>query len=336
MAADDYAVIVGITSYPGLRTLQGPENDARVFREWAVSPAGGQVPDVDGVNIQMVCSSKYPAAATTPEARPWKADVYAALDKLRALGESKGGRTGRRLYLFFAGHGITPDNEVDEAALLMANAVKGGLSHVPGRKVVTYFRAAAYFDQVVLFMDCCRDAWGSTRLQSYDWDVLNRSGPVKHFSGFASQWNEKAREAAFELTKGKPEVHGVFTAHLITMLRGGSMTAAMLRGLMLNSAKRFAVPSTEYVPVFEPDAQTAIVLNEGAQPVQFPVSIRFNGLQPGEELEVRDGRFKTVYRDRPAGSEVAIPLPPTNYEARIRGTTREVVFDVPGQDSITL
>jgi hypothetical protein len=105
---------------------------------------------------------------------------------------------------------------------------------------------------------------------------------------------------------------------------------------MLNSAKRFAVPTTEYVPVLEPESQAAIVFNEGAPPVQFPVSIRFNALQPGEELEVRDGRFKTVYRDRPAGSEVAIPLPPTNYEARIRGTAREVVFDVPGQDSVAL
>jgi len=333
VAADDYAVIVGITSYPGLKPLQGPENDARVFSEWVEDPAGGQVP---GTNIFTIYSSMYAQTTMAPDAHPWKGDVYAAFDKLLDLGNKNGGRTGRRLYMFFAGHGITPENEVDEAALLMANAARGKLSHIPGRAVATYLRAAAYFDQVVLFMDCCRDAWGTTRLQDPDWDIVNRSGAVEYFFGFGSQWNQKAREAQFELTRGKPEVHGVFTSHLITMLRGGKMTAATLRRLMLNSAKRFAVPSTEYVPVLEPELQDSIVLSEGAPPVEFPVTIRFNGLQPGEELEVRNGKFAQVYRDRPQGNEVTIRLAPTNYEARVRPTAREIAFDVPGQDTVSL
>ena len=41
MAIDDYAIAVGITSYPDISNLQGPENDAQHFYEWLVAADGG-------------------------------------------------------------------------------------------------------------------------------------------------------------------------------------------------------------------------------------------------------------------------------------------------------
>ncbi len=44
MAKDDWAIVVGIRFYPELDNLDGPENDAKAFRNWLVSPTGGAVP----------------------------------------------------------------------------------------------------------------------------------------------------------------------------------------------------------------------------------------------------------------------------------------------------
>jgi uncharacterized caspase-like protein len=36
MACNDYALVVGISKYPALGDLSGPENDARDFRDWLI------------------------------------------------------------------------------------------------------------------------------------------------------------------------------------------------------------------------------------------------------------------------------------------------------------
>ena len=42
MAADDWAVVVGVRSYPDLGHLDGPENDAQAFYQWVTAPGGGR------------------------------------------------------------------------------------------------------------------------------------------------------------------------------------------------------------------------------------------------------------------------------------------------------
>ncbi|HEU5218622.1 MAG TPA: hypothetical protein VFU23_08180, partial [Gemmatimonadales bacterium] len=60
MARDDWAIVVGIKRYfdPALAGLEGPENDARQFYEWVVSPSGGAVPKAQA---KLIVSSDYPA-----------------------------------------------------------------------------------------------------------------------------------------------------------------------------------------------------------------------------------------------------------------------------------
>jgi hypothetical protein len=56
-----------------------------------------------------------------------------------------GAVVGRRLYLYFAGHGFAPTDT--ETALLMANATRTrGGHHIPGRSYAEWFYRAGYFN----------------------------------------------------------------------------------------------------------------------------------------------------------------------------------------------
>ena len=56
MAANDYAVVVGINRYQGLNDLMGPENDAADFNAWLRKPTGGAV---QGARDQLVSLKKF-------------------------------------------------------------------------------------------------------------------------------------------------------------------------------------------------------------------------------------------------------------------------------------
>ncbi len=44
MAVDDRGIVVGISQYPGIAELKGPEHDAQEFYDWLTSSKGGDVP----------------------------------------------------------------------------------------------------------------------------------------------------------------------------------------------------------------------------------------------------------------------------------------------------
>src|SRR5262245_55141594 len=124
----DYAIIVGIEVYPAFDPngpLKGPENDARAFRDWVISPTGGNVPN-DKDHVVLIVSSDYKPAPKTPDdARPMIMDVHSAFERLQNKAQQnadkgKGLQVGRRLYIYMAGHGFAPRD--DQTALLMANA----------------------------------------------------------------------------------------------------------------------------------------------------------------------------------------------------------------------
>ena len=43
MAFDDYAIVIGISTYPGLTSLEGPGNDVALFMEWLKKKDGGNL-----------------------------------------------------------------------------------------------------------------------------------------------------------------------------------------------------------------------------------------------------------------------------------------------------
>ena len=77
MARDDHAIVVGISRYPGLGDLAGPENDAGEFTRWLLSPTGGDVP---GEHVRTIVSSDYPAPPDPHTAEPTVAAVQECLD----------------------------------------------------------------------------------------------------------------------------------------------------------------------------------------------------------------------------------------------------------------
>jgi hypothetical protein len=108
---DDYAVVVGINRYrAGFVPLQGSVNDAKLFVKWLTRPDGG---GLDPKNIKCL---------TTPDDetfRPIRDEIEDELIQLYERRNRQSAPLGRRLYLFFSGHGVGED---DECALITANA----------------------------------------------------------------------------------------------------------------------------------------------------------------------------------------------------------------------
>jgi uncharacterized caspase-like protein len=218
MMADwlDFAVVVGIQHYPELDRLSGPENDARAFYEWVK----GQ-PNV--VDPKLILSSQYPQSQTATDAEPTTQALRREFDHLADIAKKnnalgKGKKVGRRLYLYLAGHGFGPD--LDSACLLMANATPDRTSHhVPGKPWANHFVASGYFQEVLLFMDCCRERY-STKVINIPDDLVTSGASGCRFYGFASKYMKLSKERTIG---GK--VRGVFTVTLLEGLRGGAATA---------------------------------------------------------------------------------------------------------------
>ena len=112
--------------------------------------------------------------------------------------------------LFFSGHGVS--QTLDEASLLMSNCDQqiGAMGHhIDAVLYANFFAKSAYFSEVVLFMDCCRDLV-SIPPRIPPWRPIDEvdGSAVKRFYGLATRWSQQARE-------GKARdglVHGHFHA----------------------------------------------------------------------------------------------------------------------------
>ncbi len=221
MGKTDWAIVVGIQSYPEMPPLEGPDNDALDFYNWLIDEKGGAVPPK---RAQLIITPRDKIPFKNPEkAVPTYMQIEKAAYKLvKRAGTNplKDGHkyVGRRLYMYFAGHGFAPREE--QTALIMANANKtriGAGYHWLGQRTAEWFFRAGYFDEIVLLMDCCRSILPVPEL-SWPWsddtahDFQER---VKRFYAFATGWSLEARGERDK--DGK--VHGIFTQALLDGLR---------------------------------------------------------------------------------------------------------------------
>ena len=195
MAVNDWAIVVGVWCYPGLDDLRGPENDAVAFANWLGKPDGGDVPPGPSQRpqIQLILSSDFhPPFGTVNAAQPTREGIERALDLLQEVAEenkqnNKGLRVGRRLYLYFAGHGFGP--KLDESALLTANATPSRVRyHIAGRSWADWFHVANYFDEVVLFMDCCRNVFSNAPINAVGYGNIIGPRQGRRFYAFGTKW----------------------------------------------------------------------------------------------------------------------------------------------------
>lgn len=217
----DHAILIGIRDYPTLlgdeqaNVLQGPINDVEAVKAWLLDPRGGGF--IDDSTIHVIISAG--------GASPTEVELEQVLSHLMQLAEDSndkgtGLRVGERLYLFMAGHGFSPERS--NACLYTANARPGFNAHVHATGWLNWLQDSAFFDEFVLWMDCCMDrmATGPVRdplLAGPATDVPPRAS----FVAFAAQRPLKAVENPIPADAGK--VHGVFTWALLEGLRGAAV-----------------------------------------------------------------------------------------------------------------
>lgn len=295
MASDDRAIVVGINHYPVLgengenKDLEGPENDARAFCEWLMLPTGGAL---DKSAVITVASANSPQDGPTPTT----ATIDKAFESIIDQAE-QGQHGGRRLYLFFAGHGFASSSE--DVNLLMANATRRRTGHhIAGRKYVEWFRAAALFKEIVLFMDCCREIQQTMPVRPVPWNATSNPPPSRVFIAYATGFAMASRERP---SRADPAgaVRGRFTEALITGLQTGvddqgRVTAKSLRNFVTNalgaeSQAENENANTKQTPEFPVGADDDFVF--AAQGQGFELVVTF---QPGETPTLLDGTLGVI------------------------------------------
>lgn len=332
---DDYAVVVGIDRYPELGDLAGAGNDARAFHAWLLDPKGGDVPPEQA---QLILS---PDGADRASVTPTTLVVDQAFEALQDIAWNKGGRVGRRLYIFLAGHGFAPS--LEEVALLMANAGRKRTGHhISGLPYAAWFRAAAFFEEVVLLMDCCRENFARAPLRLPPWTEIRSDADPPFFYGFATKVFGAAREKTVVEAAGGAEVartRGVFTVALLAGLRGGArdacgrVTCASLEAYVSQYLPRLLDPGQAQEPRFLYDKMRELVLVE-PEPLPVNVEVRVDARHAGRRVSILDGSLAEVaHRAVAAGEAWPIRLTAGLYLARIAGGP-SMPFQVIGEGTV--
>jgi hypothetical protein len=308
MAADDYGVIVGIRDYPQLLPLAGPVADACAFYEWLVSPEGGDVPPEHACKVLSP-----PEPAPDPmRAPPMLGDVQVELDRLQQIGFEHDGRAGRRLWLYLAGHGVAPT--AGDAALLMANADRNRLYHLPAAPYLNWFRTAAMFDEVVVIADCCREYVGGGHLPPFylPWSEMASPGAdVHYFTAFATKWSRVAREKPVD---GNGEVRGLFTRALIEGLKHGRGTPKLLESYVHQRLPELCDPNEFQVPVFDYDIDLTLAATVAPKPCTLRIA--FAADDPAVTVAVLDGKFAELESFAMSGGSRDVPVDAGLYAVR--------------------
>jgi uncharacterized caspase-like protein len=322
----DYALVAGISCYPALTDLCGSVNDARGFSDWLLSPTGGCLPPA---NVKLVLSPDPLPRMQRRNAIPTQDQIIQGFEEILEA-ERPDGTIGRRLYVYLAGHGFAP--EVDDAALLMANASNKFLHYIPGRPYAQWFHKAAKFEEIVLFMDCCRDDYAAPPPHVPPWAEEHSpfAAKVRRFYVFATQIYRSARERTFPAS-GK--VRGVFTTALLAALgmaepdQDGVIWGAALKKYIYNYMRELCSNGKYQEPEFDfdPDHDIAFVKTERAG--QLPLIIDFAAITP-ETVTVLAKDFTPVYEGPAKNNKIELRLSPGLYLIQESGTGKHKQVDV--------
>lgn len=347
MAKDDWAIIVGIQSYPAFDTaderLRGPDNDARAFRDWLVDKNGGSVPESQ---VILIATSNFNPPFSSPEvAKPTEEFIRKAIEDLQKIADQNPtGRIGRRLYIYMAGHGFSPRG--DQTALLMANATKRNVGppyHWLGNYTAEWFRRAGYFNEVILFMDCCRDPYTVPALNMPWLDVTasDFQQRVKCFYAFATSWTLESREMEFDGV-----THGIFTHALLEGLRGNAYEP--IPGDH-NTAQAQHIITTELLKKYLMDAvnkQRQLIKDEDfiwdnfelliLQPISYTysVTIHLPSATVGKNIEIRNSNYEKVAETTAIPPQWQLSLEKGYYMVEIPADNLQKMFPINGTGGV--
>lgn len=230
---EDFALIIGINDYTpqennGLRTLKGAINDANHFETWVKDPSGGNIKEK---NCFKIISEPEPL-------KPAKEEIDDAFDKIIEL-INQGGVGARRLYFYFAGHGIGIIDSISDVALCLARWSElkrnNALSSEQYKNGISQF---GLFEEVIFLADCCRNIKLNIKPQPPTFGMPfpdGVTGQTKFFVGYATQYQDQS----FEVITGDLEMRGIFTKVLLDGLKGeaadnsGRISADSLRDYLI-------------------------------------------------------------------------------------------------------
>ena len=264
---DTYAVIFGISNYPGLPPLKYADKDAELFRDFLTTPAGG---NTKPENIFFKINEDAKSGAFKVAARKWLKDKHF--------------KEGDRVYIYFSGHGdalneenyyllpydCTPNNDPD-------NYLATGVIEMNVIKTLIIPQIIAQKAEVLLIVDACRTnelPGGSKGQQSFINSVQSVS---EKSSGEIIMLSAGAGQSAIE----SPKVgngHGLFTWYLIDGLSGnadkegdaadhdGKVSLAEITSYVKNHVRKEAkaLYNANQVPVFLPpdrDLETIVIVD---------------------------------------------------------------------------
>lgn len=350
MGRDDWAIVVGISTYPELapNPLNGPENDARAVAAWLRSPTGGDVP---AKQLRLILSSDYrqPFAAGE-DAKPSGEKVQEAIKKLHRIARAnkKAGKPegiGRRLYLYLAGHGFAPAD--DQTALLAANASRTDIGppfHILGQYNADWFSRAGYFAEVVLIMDCCRETYEAPALNKPYGKVLNQPKwqKARRFHAFATQWAGLSRERPM----ADGVVRGIFTTALLTGLTGaasvgGKVTTVTLHNYLYSDMREFLSPADRENPDVPNEPDVRLYGKEWdlvtAPTLQATATVHVPVADVGREVRIRGGDTEIVASGTATANGFEVPLATGAYLAEVvGGSAGSKTFKVYSADDVTI
>ncbi|MCC6531653.1 MAG: caspase family protein [Burkholderiales bacterium] len=341
MNDSDYGVVVGISKYGSIKPeLEGPERDATVFSEWLLSSTGGGVPKA---NVQLILSSQFQTsnAALAGDVfgyEPTLARVTSAFAKLMAMtvrNAQKAPRVGRRLYIYLSGHGITPRSDplhsLNNSGLLMANCIEDVIyDHIGGQAYAEWFRLSHAFNEILLFMDCCRTDKPDVPPATITTPVVQggRVNEVQVFYAWATQWDTRAWEQPLGTP---PQKRGVFTYALVEALQQasdeqGHVTPRGIVGHLDVRIPQLRNGDASQRPQFHPPAPDAriILARQVHGPAATNLTITFAAALAGQEAQLQDGAFNLLHVRTVDAQPWTLSLKPGAYVLRVAGKDRPI------------
>jgi uncharacterized caspase-like protein len=285
----------------------------------------------------------YTLFSPSDDAKPTEDLIRKSAESLRK-GAKKTGYIGRRLYIYMAGHGFAPRD--DQTALLMANATKinvGPPYHWLANYTADWFYKSGYFDEIILFADCCRVDVPLPGL-NMPWNEVNdSSGRVKkRFYAYATGRSMTSREDIM------PDglVHGIFTYFLLEGLKYTGYQPDpdnqnnQKRVITTSSLRRYLIDAMRN---YGPEPMTPeFVLNEALEDFEiatlplklYPVTVHLPPNLAGKSAEILNGSYRLLKEIKACNADLKLDLEKGLYAVRFPAENIQKLFSVSGTGEV--
>lgn len=266
MADQDYAIVVGISRYKDREKyppLDGPLNDVDRVVTWLRDIEGLGIKDPSRI-IRLRTPDELlaePPPGGWPDATNWlptRNHFSEAFDRITLDVDGEFIRRDARLYLYLSGHGFSQStDQVPSAALYGADNHGKKVGNLAGTLYAQAVKNANLFREVVLIMDCCRDAETNVAYSPPDLNKVENDGSenVQMMAIYAAPKRGKAQERELVEPDGK-KVVGLLTAGWLRALREapcdvtGRVPGQLLKQYILNNWRKWYPSQTPPIPRF--------------------------------------------------------------------------------------